>query len=74
MISIRQSFANKLLLGILVLTVIIFTTSLGILFSQSRHMIRVEALARTSAVLNTTMERIDRNLMATCTLNPACLR
>ena len=63
MISIRKSFANKLLLGILVLTVIIFTTSLGILFSQSRHMIRVEALARASAVLNTTMERIDRNLM-----------
>ena len=63
MISIRKSFANKLILGIMVLSVIIFTTSLGILFSQSRHMIRVEALARASAVLNTTMQHIDRNLM-----------
>ena len=63
MISIRQSFAHKLLLGIMVLAVIIFTTSLGILFNQSRHMIRVEALARASAVLNTSMQRICRDLI-----------
>ena len=49
MISIRKSFANKLILGILVLSVIIFMVSLGILFTQSRHLIRVEALARASS-------------------------
>lgn len=63
MISIRKSFANKLILGILVLSVIIFTISLGILFTQSRHLIRVEALARASSVLNTTLQRVSRNLM-----------
>ncbi len=63
MTSIRKSFAHKLLVGIMVLAVLIFTTSLGILFDQSRHMIRAEALARASAVLNTTLEHIDRNLM-----------
>ena len=63
MISISQSYSRKLTLGILVLAVIIFTASLGILFTQSRHMIRVEALARASSVLNTTLQRVSRNLM-----------
>ena len=63
MINISQSYSRKLTLGILVLAVIIFTASLGILFNQSRHMIRVEALARASSVLNTTLQRISRNLM-----------
>ncbi len=63
MISIRKSFANKLILGILVLSVIIFMVSLGILFTQSRHLIRVEALGRASSVLNTTLQRVSRNLM-----------
>lgn len=61
--SIRKSFATKLIVGILVLTMIIFTASLGVLFSQSRHLIRVEALNRSSSVLNTTLQRLSRNLM-----------
>ena len=61
--SIRKSFATKLIVGILVLTMIIFTASLGILFSQSRHLIREEALNRSSSVLNTTLQRLSRNLM-----------
>lgn len=63
MISIRKSFATKLNFSILVLAMIIFTASLGILFSQSRHLIRVEALNRSSSVLNTTLQHISRNLM-----------
>lgn len=63
MISIRKSFSNKLTLGIMVLAVLIFMASLGILFNQSRHMIRVEALGRASNLLNTTLQRISRNLM-----------
>lgn len=63
MITIRKKFAHKLVLGIMILAMIIFMVSLGILFTQSRHLIRVEALGRASSVLNTTLQRISRNLM-----------
>ena len=63
MITIRKKFAHKLILGIMILAMIIFMVSLGILFTQSRHLIRVEALGRASSVLNTTLQRISRNLM-----------
>lgn len=62
MINIRKSFTQKLVLGTLVLAMIIFTASLGILFYQSRRLIRVEALNRSSSVLNTTLQRLSRNL------------
>ena len=45
------------------MTVTIFVVSLGVLFIQSRHIIRTEAVGRTKAVLNTTMQNIVRNLM-----------
>lgn len=60
---IRKSFSTKLSLGILLLAVTIFVVSLGALFTQSRHIIRTEAVGRTNAVLNTIMQRITRNLM-----------
>ena len=60
---IRKSFSTKLSLGILLMAVTIFVVSLGILFTQSRHIIRTEAVGRTKAVLNTTMQHIVRNLM-----------
>ena len=60
---IRKSFSTKLSLGILLMTVTIFVVSLGVLFTQSRHIIRTEAVGRTKAVLNTTMLHIVRNLM-----------
>lgn len=60
---IRKSFSTKLSLGILLMTVTIFVVSLGVLFTQSRHIIRTEAVGRTKAVLNTTMHHIVRNLM-----------
>ena len=60
---IRKSFSTKLSLGILLMTVTIFVVSLGVLFTQSRHIIRTEAVGRTKAVLNTTMQHIVRNLM-----------
>lgn len=60
---IRKSFSTKLSLGILLMTVTIFVVSLGVLFIQSRHIIRTEAVGRTKAVLNTTMQNIVRNLM-----------
>lgn len=60
---IRKSFSTKLSLGIFLMAVTIFVVSLGVLFTQSRHIIRTVAVGRTKAVLNTTMQHIVRNLM-----------
>lgn len=60
---IRKSLSTKLSLGIFLMAVTIFVVSLGVLFTQSRHIIRTEAVGRTKAVLNTTMQHIVRNLM-----------
>ncbi len=56
---IRQSLSLKLSLGIVLLAIPIFVVSLGILFSQSRHIVRVEAMQRAGNVLNTTMLRVN---------------
>ena len=63
MYNIRQSFVAKLSLGILLLAVAIFTASIGVLFYQSRNIIRKEAVGRAGAVLNATLQRVERNLM-----------
>ena len=63
MFNIRKSFSTKLSLGILIMAVIIFVLSLGVLFSQSRHLIRTKAVTRASNVLNTTMQRLTRHIM-----------
>jgi signal transduction histidine kinase len=72
MINIRKSFTQKLVLGTLVLAMIIFTASLGILFYQSRRLIRIEALNRSSSVLNTTLQRLSRNLQTIETATNTC--
>ena len=63
MYNIRKSFSTKLSLGILIMAIGIFLVSLGVLFTQSRHFIRTEAVGRASNVLNATMQRITRNVM-----------
>ena len=50
-------------MGIMLLAVPIFVVSLGILYYQSRHIIRVEAIGHANSVLNATMQRLIRNLM-----------
>lgn len=62
MISVRKSFPVKLSLGILLLAVPVFVAALGLLFYQSRHLIREEAMGRADAALSTTMQRISRKL------------
>lgn len=57
-----HSLSTKLTIGILLLAAPIFMISLGVLFSQSRHIIRAEAIGRANSVLSATMERISRNL------------
>ena len=63
MIGVRKSLSKKLSLGILLLAMLIFTASLGVLFTQSRYMIRVEAVGRANSVLNSTMQQLNRHLM-----------
>lgn len=71
MINIRKSFSAKLSLGILLLAMLMFIASLGVLFFQSRHLIRLEALKRANSVLNTTMQRLNLNLMTIITATNA---
>jgi len=59
-----HSLASKLGLSILLLSVPIFVASLGLLFNQSRHMIREEAVGRANSVLSTKMQHICRKLNA----------
>ena len=69
--NIRKSFSAKLSLSILLLAMLIFIASLGVLFFQSRHLIRSEALGRVNSVLNTTMQRLNLNLMTIITATNA---
>ena len=64
MIGVRKSLSKKLSAGILLLAMLIFTASLGVLFTQSRHMIRIEAVGRANSVLGSTMQQLSCHLMA----------
>ena len=55
MIKIRRSLSTKLSLGIILLSMPIFFIAVGALFTQSRHIIRNEAVGRANSVLSTTM-------------------
>lgn len=63
MISIRRSFSAKVSLAVLLLAVTIFLASVGILFRQSRKMIRSESVDRATGVLTNAMHRINRYLI-----------
>lgn len=63
MISIRRSFSTKLSIGILLMAVPIFFISLAVLFSQSRHIIRKEAIGHANSVLGTTIQRVYRHVI-----------
>ena len=62
---IRSSISMKLSLGIVLLAVPIFVLAMGILFLQSRHIIREEAMERASSVLNNSVQRVCRFLNVT---------
>ena len=66
---IRQSLSWKLSLGILLMAVPIFVLSVGVLFTQSRAMVKREAVEHANSVLNTTMHRLCRfmNIVVTAT-------
>ena len=54
-----RSLSVNLSFGIMLMAVPVFIVALGILFIQSRHFIRGEAVERAVNVLNTTMQRIN---------------
>ena len=58
-----RSLSAKLSLAILLFAMPIFILSLGMLFKQSRIIIRNEAIGRANSVLDATMERIHRNVI-----------
>lgn len=66
---IRQSLSWKLSLGILLMAVPIFLLSLGILYEQSRNMVKKEAMEHANSILNTAMQRLSRfmNIVETAT-------
>ncbi|MBO6059624.1 MAG: hypothetical protein J6P67_05735, partial [Bacteroidaceae bacterium] len=55
---IRQSLSWKLGLGILLMAVPISLLSLGILFVQSRNILKKEAMEHANSVLNATMQSL----------------
>ena len=61
---IRRSLAAKLGLGYLLLTIVVFVVSMGILLFQSRYLIRKEAIERGHATLSATAQRVTRHLTA----------
>ena len=65
MIKVRHSFSAKISLWVLLLTVPIFFGSLGLLYMQSRQLVRDEAVDRAHGVLNASMQRISRYLITT---------
>ena len=67
--------SNKLSFRILLLAVLIFLISLGILFTQSRRMIRAGALERMNNTLSATTQEVCRNLtiIETATRTYGCL-
>lgn len=60
--KLKRHLSAKLSLGILVLAVPMFILVLGILYLQSRYIIRQEATKRAGSALNTTVQRV-RNYM-----------
>ena len=63
MMNIRKSFSAKLSLAVLLLAIPIFTGALGVLFYQSRLMIKREAMGRANSMLDDAMQHLNRNLM-----------
>lgn len=64
MLNIRKRLSTKLTLGIMLLAAPIFILALGVLYTQSRHIIREEAVGHANSMLNTTMQRVCRQLWA----------
>ena len=55
---IRHSLSSKLGVSILLLSILVFVASLGVMFVQSRLMLRKKATERIVCVLDNTVQRV----------------
>ena len=58
--KVRSSFSAKVVIWVLFIAIPIFILSVGLLYWQSRKLIRAEAEERANSVLKTAMQRINR--------------
>ena len=63
--KLNNSLLSKLSAGIILMAIPIFVLSLGALFLQSRYFIRQEASEHAGSLLNTSMHRIKKYMLAT---------
>ena len=54
----RHSLSRKLSLSIMLMAIPVFMLSLGIFYTQSRYLIRQEAIERSNSILRTTIQRV----------------
>lgn len=69
--NVRRSLATKLSVGILLMAVPLFVITLGVLFLQSRYLIRKEAQERAATILNTTLLSVRSSMSAVETATDA---
>ena len=61
--KVRSSFSAKVIIWVLLIAIPIFILSVGLLYWQSRKLIRAEAEERANSVLKTAMQRINRYII-----------
>ena len=61
--KVRSSFSAKVVIWVLLIAIPIFILSVGLLYWQSRKLIRAEAEERANSVLKTAMQRINRYII-----------
>lgn len=61
--NIRRSFSAKVVVWVLLIAIPVFLLSVGLLFRQSRKLVRTESVERASGVLKTAVQRINRYLI-----------
>ena len=56
---LRKSLSTRLSLSIVVFAAVVFVTALGFMFSESRRVVREEAINRATQVLDNTVQRVN---------------
>lgn len=67
----RHHLSTRLAILILLLATPLFITTIGALFFEARHVIRIKAVGRARSALNASMQRLNRNLVAVKTATDA---
>ena len=62
--KIRHSLSLKLGFIVILLAIVVFVASLGVMFVQSRYMLRKEATERVTSLLDNTVLRVSSYMNA----------